>query len=70
MNPDIAKLVKSINRMQDKIFQMQSRCPHKDKISKKGSNTGNLSEVDDLYWTDHACCECGKRWTEYHKPNQ
>jgi len=56
--------------MQDKIFKMQSRCPHKDKISKKGSNTGNLSEVDDLYWTDYACCECGKRWTEYRKPNQ
>lgn len=68
MNKDIQKLVKSINRMQEKIRKMQSLCQHNDKTSKHGSNTGNLSEVDDMYWTNHVCNECGKIWTDYHKP--
>jgi hypothetical protein len=66
-NKQIELLESQILDLQNKIKIIQSKCDHKNVTKKYGSNTGNLSEVDDMYWTDFACPNCKKRWSEKQK---
>lgn len=69
-NKQVEILESQILDLQNKIKLIQYKCAHKNVVKKYGSNTGNLSEVDDLYWTDFSCPNCKKRWSENIKVEQ
>ncbi len=53
-------LTKILGEIQDEISTLQKQCPHNDVEAEFGSNSGNLCEVDDLYWINVRCKECYK----------
>lgn len=66
-NKQVELLESQILGLQNKIEKIQSKCPHTKLEKKYGSNTGNLSELDDRYWIDYFCPNCKKFWSEYSK---
>lgn len=61
IRPEIEKLSKEIR-------DLQKKCGHKNFTTKKGANTGNWCEEDNIYWVDVRCSDCG--WSDvfyYHK---
>lgn len=67
MKISVRKIYKEIELLNKRLKNIQSKCPHLNKTEEYGSNTGNLSEVDDRYWTTFQCSDCDKRWTVYTK---
>jgi hypothetical protein len=59
-------LKKLTSQFHDEIKIIQDQCPHVDVTAKYGANSGNLSEIDDLYWIDVHCNHCDKQMTYFH----
>lgn len=53
-----------IAKIEGEIADLRAKCPHPNLTKKHGANTGNWCRLDDCYWTDFNCPDCGKRWRE------
>ena len=62
MKQSIKKLYLAIEKYQNRIKKIQGHCTHPNVENKHGSNTGNYDPSCDIYWTDHHCPDCDKRW--------
>lgn len=60
MNPNIIRYKSQLARINKRIQDFQSKCPHLCVTKTPGAITGNLD--DNVYWTDHHCQDCDKRW--------
>ena len=49
------------------LKSLQEECTHPALVGTFRSDTGNWSEVDDNYWVEFKCPDCGKRWDEDQK---
>lgn len=61
----IKDLQAEIEKLQDRIEEIQSECnhPHACVDKEYGGNTGNYDPTADCYWIDHHCKLCDKKWT-------
>lgn len=56
------RLEKRIANAKSKLYGLQQRCKHPNRVSVHGANTGNWDPDNDSYWVNHSCPECGLRW--------
>lgn len=56
--PEVATILKEIEKRQAAITKHLAICPHKHHISRIGANTGNY-DGDNTYWVDVECLDCG-----------
>ena len=54
---------KKLAKLTTDLVELQAACPHTNAVHVNKANTGNYDPSADAYWTDHACPDCGKRWT-------
>jgi len=59
------RLEREISDLYKELQDHQAKCKHLKKTSEHGANTGHYCEMDDMYWVDHKCLTCLKRWTVY-----
>lgn len=66
MRSDVLEIVEAINLLQNELKDIQNKCRHHNIKYKYGSNTNNWCDVDDTYWVDIECKDCGKRFTFFN----
>jgi len=60
----VQNILIKIQKLREKINDIQDSCPHQNKNKKYKSNTGNYDPSCDSYWIDIDCLDCGKHWCE------
>lgn len=65
MRNDVIELENAIHVLQEELRDIRKYCPHHNIKYKYEANTGNWCEVDDRYWVNIVCKDCGARLTIY-----
>jgi hypothetical protein len=51
-----------IETLYSKIDEIQQSCIHEHKNVVHKSDTGNNNPIEDIYWSEYKCLDCGKSW--------
>lgn len=60
MKPEILEILEAISILNTELHRFRNECQHLNIKYKYKSNTGNWCSVDDSYWLDIICKDCGK----------
>lgn len=60
---EMERVVKKLDAFHKQKVELQDMCNHP-LVAREVKNDGNTGNWDgDLYWTDHRCTLCGRRWS-------
>ncbi len=54
----------ALDALYEELNVLRASCKHPNVEVIPCSNTGNHDPMDDLYWNDNYCPDCGKSWVE------
>ena len=57
------RIEKKLEAAHKELRALRKECQHENAKYKYGSNTGNWCPVDDCYWVEWNCPDCGMCWT-------
>jgi hypothetical protein len=68
MKSDILKLIAQRDNLDRKIKEYQEKCIHSNIEVISKSNTKNYDVLNDEWWIENKCQDCGKFWiSEIHQ---
>ncbi len=64
MKKSILTRTAQIERLENEIEKIRSKCKHLHVNKTYKGDTGNFDPADDYYCTCFECLDCGKRWSK------
>lgn len=64
MKKSVIEIEKQMQLLTEKLAKIRKYCKHVNKQKHFRQNDSDDIRLEDSYWTDFNCLDCGKRWKE------